>query len=138
MESIEKDYVLVNNAHFASMATFTSSIEMSLQESSRASASIYTPKKNDPAIVAALQTKELIPASLGGAGGLSHVSLEASSASTILRKVQGLSILHPSTRLQLLHQYVIALSELAQEKVSFALLLMFSGIAKFHFIWIQL
>ncbi|KAK9279633.1 hypothetical protein L1049_013312 [Liquidambar formosana] len=116
MESIEKEYVLVN-AHFASMEIFSSSLVTSLQENDAARVSVCLPDDQD--IAAALQTKELTTSSVGGAEILLRRDsdpLPASYTSTILREVQGLSILHPSSRLQLLRQYVNTLSELVQEK----------------------
>lgn len=117
MESIEKEYVLVN-ANFASMEGFSYYLETSVQDASITKVSNSTSEKNDH-LSNSFQTKEVA----GGAGSSqSHASasLESSSLkSSVLKELQGLTILHPSTRLQLLHQYVHALTELAQLKVSF-------------------
>ncbi|GAV76925.1 Pkinase domain-containing protein [Cephalotus follicularis] len=119
MESIEKEYVLVN-ANFDSMENFSYYLEPSLQDS------ICPSKKNAWDLAIAVQTKEWDATSTGGAGSPQiHVSvpLPISPASTILTEVQGLSILHPSTRLRLFHQYVQAFAELAQEKYNAGLFL---------------
>lgn len=121
MESFEKEYVLVN-AHFASADSFSSSLVTSVQENSSA-ARVSICRPNDKDVAVALQTKELTSSCIDGAESYDLNILAKSSASTILRKVQGLSILHPSTRLQLLHQYITTLSELAQEKLNAGLFL---------------
>uniref|UniRef100_A0A5B6Z0J5 Putative serine/threonine-protein kinase ATG1 n=1 Tax=Davidia involucrata TaxID=16924 RepID=A0A5B6Z0J5_DAVIN len=125
MESIEKDYVLVN-AHFASTETFSCSLETSLLNNSASRVFSCPPKKYDQDVAAAMQARELAVTSFGSAKSLgSHESdpLAASNASTVLREVQGLSILHPSTRLQLLHRYISILSELVQVKFNAGLFL---------------
>uniref|UniRef100_A0A5B6YYX1 ATG1a/b/c MIT domain-containing protein n=1 Tax=Davidia involucrata TaxID=16924 RepID=A0A5B6YYX1_DAVIN len=125
MESIEKDYVLVN-AHFASTVTFSCSLETSLLNNSASRVFSCPPKKYDQDVAAAMQARELAVTSFGSAKSLgSHESdpLAASNASTVLREVQGLSILHPSTRLQLLHRYISILSELVQVKFNAGLFL---------------
>lgn len=125
MESIEKGYVLVN-AHCASMDAFSYYLGTSLQDKSTTRVSVCPSRKNDWDLAVAMPTVELADSSLGcPASAQSHGSnlLVASSASSILREVQGLTILHPSTRLHLLHQYVQALAELSQEKVSYLMLL---------------
>lgn len=119
MESIEKEYVIVNS-HFASMDTFSFYLDASLQDNSTTKVSLCSSKKNEHLAVA-VQTKDLPSASASGAESSQfHVSapLQTSSRLNILKEVQGLSVLHPSTRLQLLHQYVHALTELAEEKVN--------------------
>lgn len=114
MESIEKDYVLVN-ANSTLIETFSYHLGTSLQLHSTTKASTSTPKQNEQDRTT-MHTKELVAGSLGVIGSSqNHGSV--SCASTILREVQGLSILHPSTRLHLLHQYIQLLSELSQEKV---------------------
>lgn len=118
MESIEKSYVLVN-AHFASTEAFSYYLGTSLQDKSTTRVSVCPSRKNDWDLAVAMPTMELADGSLGcPASAQSHGSnpLVASSSSSILREVQGLTILHPSTRLHLLHQYVQALGELSQEK----------------------
>ncbi|XP_062154872.1 serine/threonine-protein kinase ATG1a isoform X3 [Alnus glutinosa] len=90
-----------------------------LQDKSTTRVSVCPSRKNDWDLAVAMPTVELADSSLGcPASAQSDGSnlLVASSASSILREVQGLTILHPSTRLHLLHRYVQALEELSQEK----------------------
>ncbi|XP_024441074.1 serine/threonine-protein kinase ATG1a isoform X3 [Populus trichocarpa] len=118
MESIEKDYVIVNR-HFASMENFSYYLETSLHDSSTSKASIYLPQKNNQDTVVATQTKEFTGSSVGSANNPEvHGSepLSASCVPTILREAQRLPILHPSIKLQFLNQYAQEISELAQEK----------------------
>ncbi|XP_059634469.1 serine/threonine-protein kinase ATG1a [Cornus florida] len=125
MESIEKDYVIVS-AHFASMETFSCSLETSLLSNPASRVFSGAPKKNARDIDAAMKAKAPVASPVRSAkiaGSQESDLLAASSASTILREVQGLSVLHPSTRLQLLHQYICTLSELAQVKFSAGLFL---------------
>ncbi|XP_043709849.1 serine/threonine-protein kinase ATG1a isoform X2 [Telopea speciosissima] len=126
LESIEKDYVLVNS-HFASMETLSSSLEESLQDHSAPRGFCMPTKKIGKNVSVAMQTGKLATSSAGCATSQGiHASLPlagGSHASTELRDVQGSSKLHPSTRLRLLHQYVHALSELAQEKLNAGMLL---------------
>lgn len=120
MECIEKEYVLVN-AHSTVIETFSYHLETSLQVSSTTRASRLAPKPNEQD-VPVMQTAELAASTVGVTGSSQNqgsVLLHTSGASTMLREVQGLSTLHPSTRLHLLHQYIQVLSELSQEKVSF-------------------
>ena len=122
MESFEKDFVLVN-AHFASTETSSCSSRICLLNNSTSGIFSYPSEKNDQDVAAEMPVKECTTHSLSGPKSQgSYVS--ASSVSTVLREVQGLSILHPSTRLQLLHQYICVLSELARGKVSFFFLLL--------------
>lgn len=125
VESIEKDYVLVN-APFASMEGFSYYLETSLQDKSTSRVSLYPSRKNDLDIAVAMQKMELADNSVGGPEtAQSHGSdlLVTSNASSILREAQRLTILHPSTRLHLLHHYLEALAELSQEKVCYIVLL---------------
>ncbi|KAH7519417.1 hypothetical protein FEM48_Zijuj08G0033900 [Ziziphus jujuba var. spinosa] len=117
MECIEKEYVLVN-AHSTVIETFSYHLETSLQVSSTTRASRLAPKPNEQD-VPVMQTAELAASTVGVTGSSQNqgsVMLHTSGASTMLREVQGLSTLHPSTRLHLLHQYIQVLSELSQEK----------------------
>lgn len=116
MESIEKDYVLVN-AHCPSMETSSYHLETSLQGcSSQVSHSHFSIDRD---ITAKTQKKELIGSARDTGESLqSQGQLSMPCAASMLREVQGLSILHPSTRLQLFRQYVQVLSDLSQEKVS--------------------
>lgn len=119
MESIEKEYVLINS-HFASTDGFSFYLDASLQDNSMAKVSICPSKKNDHSAIT-MQTKDMPSDSASGAeNSLFHVPapLETSNRLFILKEVQGLTVLHPSTRLQLLHQYVHALTELAEAKVN--------------------
>ncbi|KAK8711409.1 hypothetical protein V6N13_146691 [Hibiscus sabdariffa] len=124
IESIEKGYVLVN-PHSASMETF-SYLETSLQDHSTLKCSA---KKSDRESAVSLETKETTGSSAGSAriprfqGSDQRSSSSSSSESAIIREVQRLNILHPTTRLQLLHQYAQAIAELAQEKYNAGLFL---------------
>ncbi|XP_041000278.1 serine/threonine-protein kinase ATG1a isoform X2 [Juglans microcarpa x Juglans regia] len=125
VESIEKDYVLVN-APFASMEGFSYSLETSLQDKSTSRVSLYPSRKNDLDIAVAMQKMELADSSVGGPeSAQSHGSdlLVTSNASSTLREAQRLTILHPSTKLHLLHHYLEALAELSQEKYDAGLFL---------------
>lgn len=124
MESIEKEYVLINS-HFASTDGFSFYLDASLQDNSMAKVSICPSKKNDHSAIT-MQTKDMPSDSASGAeNSLFHVPapLETSNRLCILKEVQGLTVLHPSTRLQLLHQYVHALTELAEAKYDAGLFL---------------
>lgn len=118
MESIEKDYVMVNS-HFASMESFSYYLEHSLQLDSTTRASIGASKQKDHGIPRVIKTEELSANSVGVGSSQTRGSaiVPASCASTLLLEVQGLSILHPSTRLHLLHQHAEVLADLSQEKV---------------------
>ncbi|XP_057464025.1 serine/threonine-protein kinase ATG1a isoform X1 [Actinidia eriantha] len=121
MESFEKDFVLVN-AHFASTETSSCSSGICLLNNSTSGIFSHPSEKNDQDVAAEMPVKECTTHSLSGPKSQgSYVS--ASSVSTVLREVQGLSILHPSTRLQLLHQYICVLSELARGKFNAGLVL---------------
>ncbi|KAG6725740.1 hypothetical protein I3842_02G046000 [Carya illinoinensis] len=121
LESIEKDYVLVN-PHFASMEGFSYYLETSLQDKSTSRVSLFPSRKNDLDIAVAMQRMDLADSSVGGPEtAQSH--LVTSNASSILREVQRLTILHPSTRLHLLHHYLEALAELSLEKYDAGLFL---------------
>ncbi|XP_057997200.1 serine/threonine-protein kinase ATG1a isoform X1 [Hevea brasiliensis] len=125
LESIEKDYVLVN-CHFASMENLSCYSETSLQDNSATRVSVCPPKKNDQDIAVTMQTKQHVASSFGGAEhSLVHRSdpLDTSCSPTILSEVKEQSMLHPSRRLHLLHQYVQAVAEVAQEKYNAGLFL---------------
>ena len=117
MESFEKDFVLVNT-HFASTETSSCSSGICLLNNSTSGIFSYPSERNDQDVAAEMPVNECTTPLSGPKSQGSYVS--ASSVSTVLREVQGLSILHPSTRLQLLHQYICVLSELARGKVSFS------------------
>ncbi|OMP06301.1 hypothetical protein CCACVL1_01634, partial [Corchorus capsularis] len=124
MESIEKEYVLVN-PHFTSMDTFSYYLATSLQESTTKPLKCPA-KKSDQESAVATETKETA-GSCASSVKIPEVqgsdAQTTSSESAMLREVQRLSILHPSTRLQLLHQYAQAIEELAQEKYDAGLFL---------------
>ncbi|KAI9090343.1 hypothetical protein K1719_028678 [Acacia pycnantha] len=113
MESIEKDYVLVN-ARFASIEDFSDFFEASVQENITSRVSICPSKRVDVEVGVANQTKDLAPCYVDEEITKSD-KLEASSVS-VLRKEQGASSKQPSSRLGLLHQYLQILSEFSQEK----------------------
>ncbi|KAB5527267.1 hypothetical protein DKX38_021114 [Salix brachista] len=118
MESIEKDYVIVNH-HCASVENLSYYLETSLHDSSTSKASVHLPQKNNQDTAGATQIKEFTGSSVGSANNPEvHGSepLNVSCVPTILREAQGLPILHPSIKLQFLNQYAQAIAELAQEK----------------------
>jgi serine/threonine-protein kinase ULK/ATG1 len=120
MESLEKDYVIVNR-HFSSMENFSYYLETSLQDSCTSKSSVQLPQKNNQDMVVAIQTEAFTGSSVSSANDPQvHGSepLTASCVPNILREVQGLPIPHPSIKLHFLNQYAQAIVELAQEKVS--------------------
>ncbi|XP_020216599.1 serine/threonine-protein kinase ATG1a [Cajanus cajan] len=124
MESIEKDYVLVNS-HFASLEAFSDYYEASVQDNSRR-ISMFPSKRSNLVIGVANQTKGLSSSSTEGLENLNSRKLEACVAScefAASREEQGISSLHPSNRLEFLHQYVYILAELSQEKYNKGLFL---------------
>ncbi|KAK7294573.1 hypothetical protein RJT34_17462 [Clitoria ternatea] len=122
--SIEKDYVLVNS-HFGSLEAFSEYFEASVPEDSSSRISIFPSKRTNLEFGVAKETKGLSSFSTKRLENLKNDELEASVASefTALRKEHGISSLHPSNRLELLHQYVQILAELSQEKYSLQLYL---------------
>ncbi|XP_039007527.1 serine/threonine-protein kinase ATG1a-like isoform X2 [Hibiscus syriacus] len=117
MESIEKEYVLVN-PHSTSMETLSDYLETSLQDYT----TLKCPaKKSDQVSEVTRETKET--AGSANTQVLGSDPQISSSESAILREVQRLNMIPPSTRLQLLHQYVQAIAELAQEKYNAGLFL---------------
>lgn len=122
MESIEKDYVLVNS-RFVSLEDFSEYFEESVQvqDNPLNRISICSLKRSDLETKVAKQTKDLSSSSTDALDKFKSnelEALEASSKFSALSKEQGISSLHPSNRLELLHQYVHVLGELSQEKVS--------------------
>nr|XP_010934020.1 serine/threonine-protein kinase ATG1a isoform X1 [Elaeis guineensis] len=118
-DSIEQEYVLVP-ANFASMETLFSSLETSVRDNSTTRPPSYRQKMTSKGAAGLMQTRELVVSSICGVESVgSHVSaLQSTSQTSIaLEDVQETSSLHPSTRLQLLSQYVNALTELAQGKL---------------------
>ncbi|XVE73609.1 hypothetical protein DITRI_Ditri11bG0132600 [Diplodiscus trichospermus] len=97
MESIEKEYVLVN-PHFASMETSSYYLEASLQDNSTSRLLKCQEKKSDQESAVSVETKETASyAKIPQFQGLDPQA--ASSESAMLMEVQRLRILHSSTRL---------------------------------------
>ncbi|XP_009335255.2 serine/threonine-protein kinase ATG1a isoform X2 [Pyrus x bretschneideri] len=117
MESIEKDYVMVDS--------FSHYLESSLPLHSTTGASLKASKQKDRDKTVIVKTEEQLASSVGAESSQTSGSakLPASCESTLLLEVQGLSILHPSTRLHLLHQYAQVLADLSQEKYNAGLFL---------------
>ncbi|KAM1779695.1 hypothetical protein ACFX12_041048 [Malus domestica] len=117
MESIEKDYVMVNS--------FSYYLESSLQHHSTMRASISASMQHHHDKTVLMKTEEQAASSVGAESSQTSGSatLPASCESTLLLEVQGLSILHPSTRVHLLHQYAQVLADLSQEKYNAGLVL---------------
>ncbi|KAL9229039.1 hypothetical protein vseg_004555 [Gypsophila vaccaria] len=97
LDAIEREYILVHS-NFASMEILTSSLGTSLKESSNTRPCVPASKNDDQQV------------------RIMKEQTERWNARCMLREAEGLSALHPSARLQLLHQYLDALSDLAQEK----------------------
>ncbi|XP_052192137.1 serine/threonine-protein kinase ATG1a isoform X2 [Diospyros lotus] len=114
MELIEKDYVFVN-VHFTSTESLSCPVGISLVNNSCGVLSYPAKKRSNEDVAVELPVKETTARSLSGPKSLEG-SVSASSASATLRQVQEVSILHPSTRLKSLHQYICILSELAQAR----------------------
>lgn len=91
------------------MEILTSSLGTSLKKCSATKACELAPKNIDKQLPTMPEMNELAPRLVSG------------SDSVLQSEEQDLPILHPSTRLQLINQYVGVLSDLAQEKVSFSL-----------------
>ncbi|XP_021748823.1 serine/threonine-protein kinase ATG1a-like [Chenopodium quinoa] len=120
LDSIEGEYVLVHS-NFASMEILTSSLGTSLKKGSATKACNLAPTYNDKQLPTMPEMNELTPKLVGGSDNTlqsERNSLTASGPPSILREAQDLPILHPSTRLQLIHQYVCVLSDLAREKLN--------------------
>ncbi|GAB2283431.1 hypothetical protein Dimus_017946 [Dionaea muscipula] len=103
MDSIEREYVLVNS-HFASMETLTEEVT-SLQESSFGRACGFPPMRSHQHMPVTSYAKEMSTGSVGGMENISRSGLEslmAPASLNILRDVQRLSVLRPSTMLQYL------------------------------------
>ncbi|WCJ22524.1 Serine/threonine-protein kinase ATG1a [Euphorbia peplus] len=120
LESIEKDYVLVNR-HFASTDSFSYYSETLLQGNSAAGVPSYPPKKNDQDIAITTRSNHFVVSSDANAENPvicrpGSPSTTCAPAAPILVKVQGETTLKPSTRLHLLRQCVQAVGELALEK----------------------
>ena len=122
LESIEREYVLVLS-NFASMEILTSSLGTSMKESANSKACPLAPNNREEQPTPIGQdSKELAAKFVASSASASCSGMDMSTASGephILREAQGLTTLHPSIRLYLLHQYISTLSDLAQEKVSF-------------------
>ncbi|XP_054780543.1 serine/threonine-protein kinase ATG1a isoform X2 [Prosopis cineraria] len=114
MESIEEDYVLV--PHFASLEVSSDYFEASTQDNITSRVSICPSKRVDLEVGVAKQTKDLAFCNVDREKRSKSGKLETSSVFAVPRKEQGASSKQPSSRLDLLHQYVQALSALSQEK----------------------
>ncbi|MED6158647.1 hypothetical protein PIB30_034589 [Stylosanthes scabra] len=118
MESIEKDYVLVNH-HFASLEAFSDYFEASVQDNSICKVSICTSKRPNVETGVPMQTNDpshFHADQLEDPKCSEPVASEASYAFDVLSKMQGTSSLSPSNRLEFLHLYVQILAELSCEK----------------------
>ncbi|QCE02473.1 unc51-like kinase [Vigna unguiculata] len=118
MQSVEKDYVLVNS-HFASLEAFSDYFDASVQDDSLYGLSLTDSKIANPDIGVPKQTTNLTSSSSRGLENLESNKLEACVAScefTALREEHENSSLQPSKRLELLHEYVKILKELSQQK----------------------
>ncbi|ESW07327.1 hypothetical protein PHAVU_010G120500 [Phaseolus vulgaris] len=118
MQSVEKDYVLVNS-HFASLEAFSDYFDASVQDDSLYRISLTHSKITDLDIGVAKKTEDLTSSSSRELENLKSNKLETCVASfefTPLRKEHEISSLHPSNRIELLHQYVKILKELSQQK----------------------
>lgn len=117
MESIEREYVLVN-PHYGSTGKFSYLLETSVQDSSAVISALQA-KKNERESAGDMPKAECAGSFTDCAKGLPVRRLDppsTSSESVLSTELQGLSILHPATKLHLLHQYVQILAELAREK----------------------
>lgn len=103
LELIEREYVLVNRPS-ASLEGSSDCFDASLQDS------------GFPNILP--RNDKVSSSSLEAQRPLSDVSApRPASGSYLLTEVQRLTIVHPPTKLQLLHQYAQVLTELAREMV---------------------
>ena len=119
MESIDKGYVFVN-AHLASVEALSYYFEASEQANTASRVSICPSERNDQEIAVAEQTMDAASCYGNEAEKSESNELEAFALSTafaVLRKVEGISSMHCSNRLELLHWCVQILMELTQEKV---------------------
>lgn len=121
LECIEREYVLVLS-NFASMEILTSSLGTSTKESSNSKACPLAPNnREEQPMPIAEDSKGLAAKFVASSASASCSGMDVSTASGephIPREAQGLTTLHPSTRLYLLHQYISTLSDLAQEKLN--------------------
>ncbi|XP_028752259.1 serine/threonine-protein kinase ATG1a isoform X2 [Neltuma alba] len=124
MESIEKDYVLVNR-HFASSEAFSDYLGASVQDHITSGVSICPSEMVGLEVGVAKRTNNLSCCCFDGDGEERTKSgkFEAAPVFAVLGKEQGASSKQPSSGLDLLHQYVQILSELSQEKYNAGLYL---------------
>lgn len=99
LELIEREYVLVNRPS-ASLEGSSDCFDTSLQDSS------FLPRNSKGSLEAQRPLSD-------GSGP------RPASGSYLLTEVQRSTIVHPPTKLQLLHQYAEALSEVAREMVTY-------------------
>ncbi|XP_068649810.1 serine/threonine-protein kinase ATG1a-like [Aristolochia californica] len=115
LDAIEQEYVLVN-AHSALLETVSSSLELSKGCPVKNCEGLFiSPQPTDTAISSSCDVENF--------RRFGSASLHESCASTEGVEVQDQSPFHPSLRLQLLHHYLQALADLAQEKFNAGLLL---------------
>ncbi|KAJ0974464.1 hypothetical protein J5N97_016429 [Dioscorea zingiberensis] len=117
LEAIEQEYVLVH-PHFASTENLLSSIETSWQETSGAKLPSWKISKGTSA--QAQKEEEAITSVCLSERRRDHMSAHSSAPreSSVAEDPQGASSLHPSTRLQFLYQYIRAITDVAQEKLT--------------------
>lgn len=113
LEFIEQEYVLVH-ANFASMETLTSSLEPSLNENSTSMVPNCRLDMTRRGYVGPVKSEERPVLSIHHAD---TIDSPLSSPFTASEELHGTTSVHPSSRIQLLSQYINALTELTQEKV---------------------
>ncbi|XP_068634486.1 serine/threonine-protein kinase ATG1a-like [Aristolochia californica] len=115
LEALEQEYVLVN-AHSALVDTVSSLLEGSKGSPVKNSEDlVISPKPTDTAVSSACDIENI--------RRYGSASLHASHASTEEVELHDQSSFHPSLKMQLLHHYLQALADLAQEKFNAGLLL---------------
>eukprot|EP00268_Persea_americana_P024116 TRINITY_DN23589_c0_g2_i1.p1 TRINITY_DN23589_c0_g2~~TRINITY_DN23589_c0_g2_i1.p1 ORF type:complete len:630 (+),score=137.15 TRINITY_DN23589_c0_g2_i1:371-2260(+) len=116
LELIEREYVLVNS-HCASTDIVCSSLEASVQDISESRHSLHPLKTTGKCIAVQKQAEELPSSSASDVDSVGSHGPALAASQALVDSVDVRS-LHPSMRLRSLHQYVHALSELAQEKIN--------------------
>lgn len=124
LELIEREYVLVNS-HCASTDIVCSSLEASVQDISESRHSLHPLKTTGKCIAVQKQAEELPSSSASDVDSVGSHGPALAASQALVDSVDVRS-LHPSMRLRSLHQYVHALSELAQEKVCLSCLMFFT------------
>ncbi|KAJ8898740.1 hypothetical protein K2173_004950 [Erythroxylum novogranatense] len=113
MESIEKDYVFVSR-HCASLDNFSYYVGTSIQDNSTTMFSACPSNSNDQDMTVIVETAKL---AVGLTSSPENLQVNASDPT------RSCISLDPSTRLQLLHQCLQVVTELAQEKYNAGLFL---------------